>query len=187
MYRVFTVIFILISIGLHGQISNPVNPSDPKGDSSSVSTDRYNIEFKKEDGFFYKAYAEGMNGFYLDGLTWEGNESGSRKIMIDFVKSVTIKGYKINIRTFDKLSLVYYVPHIFDIEMKNGQVIRDAKGVIRQLDAFDVFDEVGKERVFTYFVRYWQEDKMIFSDNGSSNFNETPAIPKQVVTYIEFK
>ena len=96
----------------------PCSDEEPRiptvaGDSEeTASKERYNITVKKEDGFFYKGYIENSKGFYLNDLTWEGNESGNRKIMIDFVKSIRVMGYKINIKTFDQLSLVYYVPHL---------------------------------------------------------------------------
>ncbi len=187
MNKFFIVTFLVCTILLNGQVKTPKDPTDPNKDSTdSVPKAKYNLEIKKQDGFFYKCFAEGMNGFYLDGLTWEGNESGNRKIMIDFVKSINIRGYKINVKTFDNLSLVYYVPQVFDIELKNGQSIKNAQGTIKQLDVFDVYDEMGKEKMYTFFVRYWQEDKKVFSDNNSDDFNETPAIPKNVVTFIEF-
>ena len=168
------------------EIVNPESPKDPGADKTGITKKQYNIDFKKQDGLFYRGFTEGMTGFYLDQLTWEGNSEGNQAKLIDFVKSINIKGYKMSKRTAENLSVVYYVPYIFDIELRNGTMIKDAKGRIPQIDSFYVFDETGKEKCFTYFLRYWLEDKRIFSDNNSNDYDETPPLPKELVTFIEF-
>lgn len=168
------------------EIVNPESPKEPEAEKKNITKKQYNIEFKKQDGLFYRGYTEGMTGFYLDKLTWDGNSEGNQAKLIDFVKSINIKGYKMSKRTAENLSLVYYIPYIFDIELKNGTIIKDAKGRIPQIDSFYVFDETGKEKCFTYFMRYWLEDKRIFSDNNSDDYDETPPLPKELVTFIEF-
>ena len=168
------------------EIVNPESPKDPGADKTGITKKQYNIDFKKQDGLFYRGYTEGMTGFYLDKLTWDGNSEGNQAKLIDFVKSINIKGYKMSKRTAENLSVVYYVPYIFDIELRNGTMIKDAKGRIPQIDSFYVFDETGKEKCFTYFLRYWLEDKRVFSDNNSNDYDETPPLPKELVTFIEF-
>lgn len=168
------------------EIVNPELPKDPGAEKTNITKKQYNIDFKKQDGLFYRGFTEGMTGFYLDKLTWEGNSEGNQAKLIDFVKSINIKGYKMSKRTAENLSVVYYIPYIFDIELKNGTMIKDAKGRIPQIDSFYVYDETGKEKCFTYFLRYWLEDKRIFSDNNSADYDETPPLPKELVTFIEF-
>lgn len=168
------------------EIVNPESPKDPGADKTGITKKQYNIDFKKQDGLFYRGYTEGMTGFYLDKLTWDGNSEGNQAKLIDFVKSINIKGYKMSKRTAENLSVVYYVPYIFDIELRNGTMIKDAKGRIPEIDSFYVFDETGKEKCFTYFLRYWLEDKRVFSDNNSNDYDETPPLPKELVTFIEF-
>lgn len=168
------------------EIVNPESPKDPSAEKTNITKKQYNIDFKKQDGLFYRGFTEGMTGFYLDKLTWEGNSEGNQAKLIDFVKSINIKGYKMSKRTAENLSVVYYIPYIFDIELKNGTMIKDAKGRIPQIDSFYVYDETGKEKCFTYFLRYWLEDKRIFSDNNSADYDETPPLPKELVTFIEF-
>ena len=168
------------------EIVNPESPKDPGAEKTNITKKQYNIDFKKQDGLFYRGFTEGMTGFYLDKLTWEGNSEGNQAKLIDFVKSINIKGYKMSKRTAENLSVVYYIPYIFDIELKNGTMIKDAKGRIPQSDSFYVYDETGKEKCFTYFLRYWLEDKRIFSDNNSADYDETPPLPKELVTFIEF-
>ena len=168
------------------EIVNPESPKDPGAEKTNITKKQYNIDFKKQDGLFYRGFTEGMTGFYLDKLTWEGNSEGNQAKLIDFVKSINIKGYKMSKRTAENLSVVYYIPYIFDIELKNGTMIKDAKGRIPQIDSFYVYDETGKEKCCTYFLRYWLEDKRIFSDNNSADYDETPPLPKELVTFIEF-
>jgi len=84
------------------------------------------------------------------------------------------------------LSVVFYFPYVFDIKLKNGTEIKGAKGRIKELDSFEVYNEIGKEKCFTYFIRYWLEDKKVFSDDGSSNFNEKAKVPKDVVIFLDF-
>lgn len=182
---VFLVFFTVVCT--HAiEIVNPESPKDPGAEKTNITKKQYNIDFKKQDGLFYRGFTEGMTGFYLDKLTWEGNSEGNQAKLIDFVKSINIKGYKMSKRTAENLSVVYYIPYIFDIELKNGTMIKDAKGRIPQIDSFYVYDETGKEKCFTYFLRYWLEDKRIFSDNNSADYDETPPLPKELVTFIEF-
>lgn len=181
-FLVFFTVFCTHAI----EIVNPESPKDPGAEKTNITKKQYNIDFKKQDGLFYRGFTEGMTGFYLDKLTWEGNSEGNQAKLIDFVKSINIKGYKMSKRTAENLSVVYYIPYIFDIELKNGTMIKDAKGRIPQIDSFYVYDETGKEKCFTYFLRYWLEDKRIFSDNNSADYDETPPLPKELVTFIEF-
>ena len=183
-WSIFIIFTVFCSHAI--EIVNPESPKDPDADKNNITKKQYNIDFKKQDGLFYRGFTEGMTGFYLDQLTWEGNSEGNQAKLIDFVKSINIKGYKMSKRTAENLSVVYYVPYIFDIELKNGTMIKNAKGRIPQIDSFYVYDETGKEKCFTYFLRYWLEDKRIFSDNNSNDYDETPPLPKELVTFIEF-
>ena len=87
----------------------------------------------------------------------------------------------------ENASVVFYFPYIFDIELKNGTTIKNAKGRIKELDSFEVFNDIGKEKCYSYFIRLWLEDKGMFADNNSKNYNETSKVPKSVVIYFEFK
>jgi hypothetical protein len=159
-------------------------------ESSSASSEQdkvdYNVEFQNQKGVFGKGILKELKGFYLK-LTWPGNESGSEEILIDFVKSIRIKGYTPVKKSKDNLSLVYYFPQVYDIELKDGKKIKGAQGRIQELDSFVVYNSTGRVKCYTYFVRYWLEDKKMFNDNKSKNFDESPKVPDQVVIYVEFK
>lgn len=183
--KLISIFLLCATLLFSAELKTPVDPSDPTKTTSEIAKSKYNLDFKKQDGLFYKGYTEKMSGFYLDQLSWEGNKDMNQSKLIDYVKSINIKGYKMSKRSSGNLSIVYYVPQIFDIELKNGQIIKNAQGRIPQIDTFDVFDETGKERCYTYFVRYWLEDKLQWLDNESNNFDETPPLPSELVTFIE--
>lgn len=189
--RLFVLLFVcFVSFLFAVEVKEPVEPDDPSAsetkETATITKGKYNLDFKKQDGLFYRGYVESLTGFYLDSLTWEGNREGNQAKLIDFVRSIHVKGYQMVKRSAGNLSIVYYIPRIFDIELKNGQMIQNAEGRIPELDTFYVYDETGKEKCFTYFVRYWLEDKKQFSDNGSDDFDETPPLPKELVTFLEF-
>jgi len=164
---------------------NIKDPKDPvvKGDKSNTNV---KIEYQKQDGFFIKGYVKKLSNFYLSGLVWDGNENANQNILIDFVESIRINAYTPVKKQNKNLSVVFYFPYIFDIKLKNGTEIKGAKGRIKELDSFEVYNEIGKEKCYTYFIRYWLEDKKIFSDNGSSDFNEKAKVPKEVVIFLDF-
>ncbi|HPO48971.1 MAG TPA: hypothetical protein PLO89_01470 [Spirochaetota bacterium] len=161
------------------------DPNDPtvKGDTEKKTV---NLEYQKQDGFFYKGYIEQFTNFYLSGLVWEGNENANQNILIDFVESVRVNAYTTVKKQNKNLSIVFYFPYIFDIKLKNGTEIKNAKGRIKELESFEVYNEIGKEKCYTYFIRYWLEDKKIFSDNNSNDFNEKAKVPKEVVIFLDF-
>ena len=177
-------------------LKEPIDPRNPNLNANvsdliiSDNDDKENqinckIEYKKKSGFFNKGIIKKFSGQYLN-LTWAGNEIGSQEILIDFVKSISIKGYITEKKRKKNLSLVFYFPYLFDIELKNGEHIKNAKGRMKQLDSFVAYNSMGKEKCFTYFVRYWLEDRKIFNDNKSADYSEIPNVPKSVVIYIEF-
>jgi len=176
----FVLLFILSSIK-----SDPKDPDEPrvKGDNTKK---KFNIEYRKQNGFYTKAYIEDMKSFYLTNLMWDGNENKEQHIYIDFVKSIEIKGYTTKKIQKDNLSFVFYIPYVFDIELKNGTSIKNAKGRIKELETFTAYNEIGREKCYTYFVRYWLEDKQMFLHNNSKDFNEKPKVPDSTVVYIEF-
>lgn len=182
----FVLLLFVCALGIAENIDDPKEPEliiNP----DFVNKERYNLIYKKEkQDEFFKGYVKSLTSFYLEGLVWEGNEQGNQRIHIDFVKGIYITGYTIEKKTFDDLSLVFYFPYQFDIVLKSGDIKKKVRGRIPQIDSFVVYNEYGDEKCFTYFGRYWQEDKKQFSDNGSSNFDETPPIPEGVVRYIEF-
>ena len=108
------------------EIVNPESPKDPGAEKTNITKKQYNIDFKKQDGLFYRGFTEGMTGFYLDKLTWEGNSEGNQAKLIDFVKSINIKGYKMSKRTAENLSVVYYVQHnaILYLEFSKGSYLQ---------------------------------------------------------------
>lgn len=184
-------IFLLLSIFLltmqsYG-LEDPVDPDEPNvSGTNDEGENKFNIEYQKQSGIFNKGIIKDIKGFYLK-LTWEGNETGSQLILIDFVKSIRVRGYKMVKKKKDNLGIVYYFPYIFDIELKEGKFIKNAEGKIKELESFLVYNTFGKEKCFTYFIRYWLEDKKIFNDNMSSDYNESPKVPDSVVIYVEFK
>lgn len=199
MKRIIFIIFVFFTLSLSckdATIKSPKEPADPvikvqedESSSSNSSQDEnvdYNIEFQSQKGVFGKGVIKELKGFYLK-LTWPGNEDGSQELLIDFVKSIRVKGYSPVKKSKDNLSLVYYMPELYDIVLKDGKIIKGAKGRIEQLDSFTVYNSTGRLKSYTYFGRYWLEDKKMFSDNKSANFNESPKVPDSVIIYIEFK
>lgn len=162
-------------------VDDPDNPKDPV-----VGKGGYNIEFQRENGFFSKGYAKDFENFYLKNLTWKNNLKGEQKISIDSVKSIRIKGYSPKKVKKENLSLVFYIPYVFDIELTNGTKILDASGRINEIESFYSYDEKGKVKLYTYFMRYWLEDKGIFLHNNSNDFDESPEVPEDTVVYVEF-
>ncbi len=179
-----SIILFLLLLTIFNLTSDPKDPDQPfvKGDTKN----KFNIGYKKESGIYTKGFIENMKGFYLTDLMWSGNENKEQHIYIDFVKSIEIKGYTIKKIQKDNLSLVFYIPYLFDIELKNGTSIKGAKGRIKELETFTVYNEIGKEKCYTYFIRYWLEDKQMFYDNNSKDFNERPKVENRTVVYIEF-
>lgn len=167
---------------------SPKEPNNPTLDNKSEITKnetKINIEYKKQNGKTNNGIVYNMKGFYLK-LQWEGNENKEQEILIDFVKSIKIKGYTMTNKTKDKLTVVYYFPYLYDITLKDGTEIKNAKGRIKEIDSFIVYNNMGKEKCYTYFIRYWLEDKKIFTDTKSSNYYENPTLPKNVVIYLKF-
>lgn len=169
---------------------NPKDPdvsslSDDKGNDLNKSDVKLNIEYRKQSGSLNSGIVTGMKGFYLK-LAWDSNEDMGQEILVDFVKSIKIKGYTMVNKTKDKLTVVYYFPYLFDITLKDGKEIKNAKGRIKEIEAFTAYNSIGKEKCYTYFIRYWLEDKKIFTDNKSSNYYEKPSVPKNVVVFIKF-
>ncbi|HOJ63154.1 MAG TPA: hypothetical protein PLE45_01925 [Spirochaetota bacterium] len=181
--NIFLLLFLFLALLIK---ADPKDPDEPKIKDNKNSKDKFNIEYRKQNGFYTKGYIEGMSGFYLNDLMWQGNENKEQHIYIDFVKSIEVKGYTIKKIQKDNLSLVFYIPYVFDIELKNGTSIKGAKGRIKELERFTVYTEIGKEKCYTYFVRYWLEDKQMFLHNNSKDFNEKPTVPESTVVYIEF-
>jgi hypothetical protein len=171
---------------------DPDDPSvvfDSESENKENKTEKkfnYNIKYLNKAGILKKGYFDKLSGNYLK-LRWEENESGTQEILVDFVVSIRIKGYKILKEKYnDLLSIVYYYPYVYDIKLKDGTLIKNAKGRISEIDNFIIYNNIGKERCYTYFVRYWLEDKQMFNDNKSKDFNENPHIPDSVIIYIEF-
>lgn len=184
--KIIIIYFLLFSFFVFA-IDNPKEPDDPNitGEENKIDV-KYNVEYQKQNTFFTKGYVKEFSGFYLNNLTWKGNENGDQKILIDFIKSIRIKGYTTKKTTKDKLSFVFYFPYVFDIELKNGTVIEDAVGKIKEIESFYSFSDYGKEKCYTYFMRFWLEDKMEFLHNGSKDFNESPDIPKETIIFLDF-
>lgn len=180
-------IFIIISFFAFS-LDDPKKPRDPFIDEDDKNSGHsYNIEYRKQNGFFTKGYVKDFTNFYLNDLRWAGNKNKEQKILIDFVKSIRVKGYSIKKIRRENLSVVFYIPYIFDIELKNGTSIHDAVGRINQIESFFSFNDVGKEKCYTYFIRYWLEDKKMFAHNNSTDFDKSPEIPDETVVFIEFR
>jgi hypothetical protein len=181
---------ILFQFSLFSEDTGVKNPTDPTvgGDNTKVNDPKYNMNifYKKQNGSSKKGVVKGMKGFYIKGLTWEGNEGGDQDILIDFVKSIKITGYTMIEKKKDNLSTIFYYPYIFDISLTDGTKITGAKGRINELASFELYNDVGKEKCFTYFIRYWLNDEKMFSDNKSKVYEETPKIPASLVVYLEF-
>jgi hypothetical protein len=170
-----------------GDMKNPKNPDDPKitDKSEEKLTQKYNIEYRTSKGRSGKGMMRGLKGIYLK-LAWDGNETGSQEVLMDFVKSIRIRSYSMTKKTQNDLGVVFYFPDLFDIEMKDGTSIKNAKGRIKEIESMTLYNTTGRQKLYTYFIRYWLEDKKVFSDNRSSNYDEAPIIPPEVVAYIEF-
>lgn len=185
----FSILYAVITILMLA--ADPTEPKDPSDSSAKYNTaakSKYNIDYKKNNGFFYKGFNESFKNFYLDGLNWEGNSAGNQKLLIDFVKSIRIIGYQMEkMPSKSNMSLVFYKPYVFDIELRNGTMIKNVRGTIKQINTFDAYNETGMEKCYTYFVRTWIEDQKKFYDNGSSDYEELPPVPKEVITFLEFK
>ena len=190
--KVLIIFFVvIIQICVFSADSGIIEPDEPvvSGDTSKTNDPKYNINivYKKQSGASRKGIIKGLKGSYIKGLVWEGNEGGTQDILLDFVKSIKINGYTMIEKKKDNLSTIFYYPYIFDITMTDGTKITGAKGRINELASFEVYNDVGKEKCFTYFVRYWLNDKKMFSDNKSMVYEETPKIPGTLVVYLEFK
>ncbi len=145
-----------------------------------------NIQYQNKKGEIIQGVIDDLKGNYIN-LSWAGNETGAQKILFDFIKSIKIKEYTMVKKTKENLSVIFYFPNVYDLELKDGRIIKDAKGRINEIESFLVYNSIGKQKCYTYFIRYWLEDKQIFNDNKSSDYNEFPNIPESVITYIEFK
>lgn len=174
--------------------SSPGEPDAPVivSENGNVSRDSYNVAYKRQNGFFYEGQFEGVKSLDLNKLEFEG--SSRQRIKFDEIKSIRVVGYTIKKKSFndDKLSLVFYFPYLFDIELKNGEMVNRVKGRINKLEEFTIryLDKSGtsvSEKCYAYFVRYWLEDQQVFADNNSEDFNETPTVHNETVTFIEFK
>ena len=155
---------------------------------SNIKDNKFNFVYQKHSGELFRAVANKFTGFYLSNISWKDNENKVKTLLIDFVKNIKITGYtQVKKQTGGDLSIIYYFPYMYDIELKNGIKIKNASGRINEIDSFEVFTEFGKEKCFTYFIRYWLEDKKVFSDNNSSNYGEKVDVPKELVVYLEFK
>ena len=192
----FLLFIFIITINLYSKdtLSGPNNPDEPNIDSIDIGEDKdsnnkeysFNIEYQKQNGNFGKGVLQKISNIYLN-LSWEGNQIGSQEILLDFIKSLRVKGYTMVKKQRKKLGVIFYFPYVFDIELNDGKIIKDAKGRIKELESFLVYNAMGREKCYTYFVRYWLEDKKIFNDNMSSDYNETPKVPDSVIIYLEFR
>lgn|GEM_PF-1131687 len=197
-----TFFIVLIQSINNNELKEPKDPDDPSivFDADNFNNDdndnkskqeekkeiKYNIKYVNKAGIFKKGIIDKLKGTYLK-LTWDENESGSQEVLIDFVRSIRIKGYKLHKKKYnDTLSIVYYYPYVYDIKMNDGKLIKNARGRIPELDSFTIYNNIGKEKCYTYFIRYWLEDKSVYNDNKSGDFNENPVVPDQVIIYLEF-
>jgi len=190
MLRKILIISILVIFQFYlfsESLTNPKNPKGPNTQDDSAKTFA-TVEFQKQNGLFLKGQVQGLKNYYIKGLSWVGNDNASQDILLDLVQNIRVKGYTMVRKPPSKnLTMILYYPYIFDITMKDGTKIAGAKGRIKQLETFELFTDVGKQKCYSYFVRYWLEDKKIFTDNNSKNYDENPKVPKDVVIYIEFK
>lgn len=145
-----------------------------------------NIQYQNKRGDITQGVMDDLKGIYVN-LTWPGNDTGTQKILFDFIKSIKIKEYTMVKKTKENLSAIFYFPNVYDLVLKDGKIIKDARGRINEIESFLVYNSIGKQKCYTYFMRYWLEDKQVFNDNKSSDYNELPGIPEAVITYIEFK
>jgi hypothetical protein len=176
---IFQISFILTAA------SNPKDPDNPSLKSGN-SKDGIKIELQKQNGYFVKGTVSTLKGIALKGLSIDSSDKAMQSIPIDTVKTIRVKGYTMDKKTKDNLSMVFYYPYVFDIELNDGTKIKGAKGRIKEIESFELTNDKGSQKCYTYFIRYWLEDKKMFSDNKSKNYNETPKVNKDVVIYIEF-
>jgi hypothetical protein len=190
----FIFILFTISLSCKDSIKTPKLPDEPsvlkvqeenKSESKTTTSD-YSVNFQNQKGSFGKGKLLSTKNFSLN-LVWDGNDSGAKKVSIDDVKTIRIKGYTPVKKVKDKLAIVSYRPYMFDLELKDGTIIKNAKGNIKELEMFTAYNGNNKVKCYTFFVRYWLEDKKMFNDNKSKDFNEKPKVPGEVVIYIEFK
>ena len=184
----FTLIAIIFCLGLTFAVDNPRNPSAPSvsGDNNTKNGKSVNIEIQRESTIYTKGSSSDLTNFYMTGLTI-GNKN-NQSVQIDKVKSIRIKGYTMRKTTKDNLSVVFYFPYLYDIDLTDGQVLTDVVGKVKEIDSFTMKAENGvQQKCYTYFVRYWLEDKGEFAHNGSKDYNEKPEVPDEAVIYIEFK
>jgi hypothetical protein len=191
---IFIFILFTISLSCKDSIKTPKSPDEPsvlkvqeesKSESKTATSD-YNVNFQNQKGSFGKGKLLSTKNFALN-LVWDGNESGGKKISIDNVKTLRVKGYTPVKKVKDKLGFVFYYPYMYDLELKDGTIVKNAKGNIKELESFTAYSGNNKIKCYTYFMRYWLEDKKMFNDNKSKDFNEKPKVPGEVVIYIEFK
>ena len=191
MNKIIIVLFLSLSLFHLNSIDSPTDPTDPgltdKFDENSSQSDvNFNIQFQNQKGEFGKGVIKSLKGIYLN-LIWDGNEIGSQEILMDFVKAIRVKGYTTVKKERDNLAVIYYFPHLFDIELKDGNIIKNARGRIKELDNFTVYNSIGRRKCYTYFIRYWLKDKNMFYDNSSTDIDETPKVPDSVIIYMEFE
>ncbi|MBR3731810.1 MAG: hypothetical protein IKQ61_12660 [Spirochaetales bacterium] len=166
--------------------SIPINPTVAGDNSGSTNAKSVNIEIQRESSVYTKCSTADLTGFNMTGLSWSGSANRNQTIPIDKVKSIKIKGYTMQKTTKDNLGVVFYFPYLYDIELIDGNVLTDVVGKVKQIDSFSVTTALGRQKCYTYFVRYWLEDKGEFAHNGSKDYNEKPEVPKEAVIYIEF-
>ncbi len=184
----FTLIMMIFCLCLTFAADNPRNPSVPSvaGDDSSKNGKSVNIEIQRESAIYTKGSSADLTNFYMTGLAI--GDKNNQSIQIDKVKSIRIKGYTMRKTTKDNLSVVFYFPYLYDIELTDGQVLIDVVGKVKEIDSFTMRAENGvQQKCYTYFVRYWLEDKGEFAHNGSKDYNEKPEVPDEAVIKIEFK
>jgi hypothetical protein len=168
------------------QPDGPTDPDNPVLDGSTMSVDDLYLQYQRQDGVISEGVLSGLSGTYLEGLTWEGNEDQSEQLLLDLVKSIRVRGYTMVKKVRGNLGIVFYFPHLYDIELKDGSTIIGAQGRVGDLESFTLFNTRGKEKVYTYFIRYWLEDKAMFNDNQSPNYEETPVVPDEVAIFVRF-
>jgi hypothetical protein len=168
------------------QVKGPKNPKDPALDQKKDMTKEtaYNVEFQNQKGEFGKGAIIIKSGIKFSLIT---KENENREILLDSVKSIRIKGYAMKKKTEANLSAVYYMPYMYDLALNDGSILQDLKGSISELELLNIESKLGKKKFYTYFMRWWLEDKKIFNDNKSANYYEKAKVPDAVVIYLEFK
>ena len=169
---------LLVSAKNTGQIKEPVFES--KADSG---TQKYNLRFQFQNRGVKKGYIEKKPQIYL---RLSGSDIDGQELYLDAVKTLRVKAYQLFKKTKDNLGVVFYFPFVWDVELKDGTFYENGKGRIPELENFIAYTKDGRYRCYLYFIRYWYEDKKIFHDNKSADYNEIPKVPKNVVIYLEF-